>query len=310
MTQIGIIGFGSQANAFSQNLRDSGYGIHILLRKSSQSKKLAEKRNFSILDYDLSTIRTDIHYLIVLTPDDSHGEILSTILKINPDRKFCFIFAHGYSFIKENLKELFPGQNFGLLAPKTIASELRNRYLSKEKIVGVLDFKHCEDDQVILRKIAKDMGINHIIESSFKDEMRADLFSEQTLLCSLLPYGALKSYEFLIDKGIDPELAFVECWMEVKLIADAMLEHGPLGYLNLISPNAFIGGEKAQSTIFDQDYKKKLDSMWKDIENGSFFSEIDAMNVSKKREEVIEKWSQGPLQDSYLKFKGQSRDES
>ena len=310
MTQVGIIGFGSQAKVFAQNLRDSGHTIQVLLRANSQSTELAEKMNFSVSDYDLSTIPTNIRHLIVLTPDDSHGKILTKILTINPDREFCFIFAHGYSFLKENLNELFPNQNFGLLAPKSIASELRTRYLAKEKIVGVIDFRHCKADIAQLNEIAKDMGINHLINSSFKDEAQADMFSEQTLLCSLLPYGALKSYEFLIDKGIDPELAFVECWMEVKLIADAMLNHGPIGYLNLISPNAFIGGEKAQSTLFDQNYQKKLESMWEEIENGSFFSEIDAMNVSKKRKEVIEKWSQSPLQDSYLKFKGQSRDES
>jgi ketol-acid reductoisomerase len=310
MTHVGIIGFGSQAKAFSQNLKDSGFNVTIFLRSNSSSLTLACKQGFSVLNFEEEVVPSEINHLIVLTPDDSHGQILKQIAEKNSERQLCFLFAHGYSFIKENLKEVFPQYQFALLAPKAIASELRERYLTKEKLVGVIDTSHCQDQKEFIETVAKKMGLTQLISSSFKDEAQADLFSEQTLLCSLLPYGALKSYEFLLKKGIDPELAFVECWMEVKLIADAMLDKGPVGYLNLISPNAFIGGEKAQERIFDENYDKKLDSLWKDIENGSFFREIDAMNVSKLKEQVLNKWKDHPLQSSFKKFKGDVDDES
>ncbi|MBT7611183.1 MAG: hypothetical protein HN576_15585 [Bacteriovoracaceae bacterium] len=310
MTQIGIIGFGSQAKAFSANLLDSGFNITIILRSNSPSLAIAREQKFQVINFEKQKIPSEIKHLIMLTPDETHEKILSLITELNPGLNFCFLFAHGYSFIKENLKEKFPQHSFALLAPKAIASELRERYLQKEKLVGVIDTSHCNSQKQFIEIIAAKMGLTKLITSTFKDETRADLFSEQTLLCSLLPYGALKSYEYLVHKGIDPELAFVECWMEVKLIADAMLDKGPVGYLNLISSNALIGGEKAQKKIFDEDYNKKLDSLWEDIENGSFFREIDAMNVSKLKEEVINKWSRHSLQASYQNFKGHANHES
>ena len=302
MTHIGIIGYGSQAKAFAHNLRDSGLEISILLRSTSKNISLAKTDLFNVIPYDSELLHINFQFLIVLTPDDTHGKIISELSKKNQGQNICFLFAHGYSFLKENLKEKFPHHSFGLLAPKAIASELRGRYSLKEKLVGVIDSSHCYDKKDELFQLATLLGLTQLIESTFKDEAQADLFSEQTLLCSLLPYGALKSYEFLIAKGIDPNLAFVECWMEVKLIADAMLSHGPVGYLNLISENAFAGGEKAQQLIFDDSYQKKMDSLWNDIEKGSFFSEIDAMNMTALKEQVLEKWGQHSIQKSYENY--------
>lgn len=308
MTQIGIIGYGSQAKAFAHNLRDSGHHITILLRSKSTSLAHCQQDGFDVMDYESQEIPNELSFLLLLTPDKTHGAIIEKVSHQNPGRNFCFAMAHGYSFIKEDLKESFPSQEFALFAPKAIASEVRSRFLKKEKLIGVLDVDHCPGFKELVHQLSKDMGFTQVIQSSFKDEAQADLFSEQTLLCSLLPYGARKSYEFLVEKGVDPDLAFVECWMEVKLIADAMLQHGPVGYLNLISENAFIGGEKAQAAFFDGEYQKKLDSLWNDIEKGSFFHEIDAMNMAELKEKVHGEWANHPLQKSFDKF-AESSDE-
>ncbi len=310
MTHLGIIGFGSQAQAFSSNLSDSGIHVSILLRKKSPSLEKVKEKSFPVVTYTDEEVPKDIDHLIILTPDHTHGTIIKEITNKNTKRHFCFILAHGFSFLKENLNSSFPNSHFALLAPKAIASELRERYLTKQDLIAVLDSSQYKEGEKDLIFIAEKLGITQIIKNSFKDEAQADLFSEQTLLCSLLPYGAMKSYDFLVSKGIDPDLAFVECWMEVKLIADAMLKEGPLGYLNLISPNAFIGGEKASQQIFDNAYQKKLHSLWDDIENGSFFHEVDKTDLEKMKKKVLEKWEHHPLQKSYLNYKARLKNES
>ncbi len=114
-----------------------------------------------------------------------------------------------------------------------------------------------------------------------------DLFSEQSLLCSVFPHAAGLSFDTLIAKGHDPKIAYIECWHEVKLIADAMIKHGPSAFLGLISPNAFIGGEKAKSLIFDSDYQNKLNKLYDEIKSSQFADEIIHTDFQKQLSQVI-----------------------
>lgn len=300
VTQATIIGYGSQAKAWAANLRDSGVKICVLLRSESPSHELASTDGFETL-----TFESDLNHLagpfLFLTPDDTHHLIAENLSKkINLENK-TFVFAHGYSYLRYEFEKLYPSVQHLLLAPKAIASELRERYISKEMLVGVLSDPKGSSIE-LLSDMAKKLGLTKLITASFKDEAWADLFSEQSILCSLLPYGAKKSFDYLIDKGIHPEVAFTECWMEVKLIADAMLKFGPEGFTKLISPNALIGGEKARSLIFDNEYQKKLDFLWKDISSGKFDQEIDQTSVSDLREEVLNEWKQSKLPQIFDEF--------
>lgn len=300
VTQTTIIGYGSQAKTWAANLRDSGVNICVLLRPESPSLKLASADGFETL-----TFASDLNHLagpfLFLTPDDTHHLIAEELSRrINLENK-VFIFAHGYSYLRYEFEKLYPSVQHLLLAPKAIASELRERYASKEMLVGVLSDPKGNSIE-LLNDMAKKLGLTKMITASFKDEAWADLFSEQSVLCSLLPYGAKKSFDYLIDKGIQPEVAFTECWMEVKLIADAMLKFGPEGFTKLISPNALIGGEKARSLIFDNEYQKKLDSLWKDISSGKFDQEIDQTSVVDLREEVLKEWKQSKLPQIFDEF--------
>ncbi|MCO4793570.1 MAG: hypothetical protein KC493_07655 [Bacteriovoracaceae bacterium] len=300
LTQATIIGFGSQAKAWASNLKDSGLEVHILLRSGSRSLRDAKSHGYKVLTFD-QDLSGEKGPFIVLTPDHTHHEILSILKNKLEFKNSCFIYAHGYSFLRHKFDELYPESHHLLLAPKAIASEVRKRYLNSERLVAVLADPEGKSQET-LSELVKSLGITKVINSSFQDETWADLFSEQTLLCSLLPYGAKKSYDFLVEKGINPEVAFTECWMEVKLIADAMLDYGPEGFFNLISPNALIGGEKATSTLFDNEYQTKLDSLWSDIKSGKFDQEIDNTDVSKLREKVLKDWSNSTLSKTYKSF--------
>ncbi len=300
VTQATIIGYGSQAKAWAANLRDSGVAVTILLRSGSLNQKLAEDSGFKTLTFedDLSKLGD---LFIFLTPDDTHHLIATELSKCIDLEKKMFVYAHGYSYLRYEFEKTFDTVNHLLLAPKAIASELRERYLSKEMLVGVL----CDPkgkSQSLLDELATKLGLTKKIQATFKDEAWADLFSEQSVLCSLLPYGARKSFDFLIEKGIHPEVAFTECWMEVKLIADAMLKFGPEGFFKLISPNALIGGEKAQNLIFDNEYQKKLDSLWNDISSGKFDNEVDETASSELRQQVLKDWKKSKLPSVYDEF--------
>lgn len=306
MTELTIIGFGSQAKAWASNLTDSGFNISIALRDNSSSLELVKKKGYKTLKLETSEI-SEVDIFVLLTPDHTHLETLNKNIElIRPGA--TIIYAHGYSYSAFDLKTKFPNITHLMLAPKAIASEVRFQFENDGKLGAAYS---VEDDNLnaqaskdLIFKIAKGLGITAgPFEASFLEETNADLFSEQTLLCSTLPYAALYSYKKLRSKGVKREIAYLECWLEVKLIADAMVKLGPIEFFKLISPNALIGGEKAQKLLFDKQYHEKLDSLADDIWNRDFFTECETLDFNQLRTDVLEKWQKEELVEVHNELK-------
>jgi ketol-acid reductoisomerase len=306
-TKLVIIGFGSQAKAWALNLKDSGYKVSIALRIDSPSIEIANELGFATLalqGQELSEFST----ILMLAPDNSQLQILQDNQSvIRKDARI--VYAHGFSVCAHKLNELFPDWSHLLLAPKAIASEVRFRYQTKGKIGSVYNTEFSrqpEQDKSYLLQLAADLGFNAgPYFGSFQDETYADLFSEQSLLCSLIPYGALNSYNKLRERGISKEIAYLECWFEVKLIADAMVQMGPEKFFQLISPNALAGGEKAQQLLFDKAYREKLDSLLNDIWQGDFTTECEKTDFETLRKNVLEFWRQNELSETHKQMAGE-----
>ena len=304
MTHIVIIGFGSQAKAWALNLLDSKKFVHIALRPESPSIK--EARGLGISTFELGPKLKDFKIFILLTPDHTHKEILETYQDFIPSGS-KIIYAHGYSYVKHDLKNRFPNWDHLLLAPKAIASEVRFQFETKGKLGAIMSLEGSSnqgEDRELLKEIATAIGITAgPYENSFRDETYADLFSEQSILCSLLPYGALHSFNKLREKGISKEMAYMECWYEIKLIADTMTKLGPLKFFELISPNALIGGEKAQKLIFNDEYNKMAQGLLDDIWENKFFQEVDNQDFDVLKKEVMDFWKNEELSQVHQELK-------
>lgn len=292
---ISIIGFGNQAKAWALNLRDSGYRVFIGLRPQSASVATAKNLKFDTFFYTEEELPSQ--NTVILAPDDTHGEILGSL----KSRSANLIFAHGYSLHYHGLSKRFPEFNCLLLAPKAIASEVRLQYEIGGKIGALYSVEYSSSPKAsedILKTIAKDVGISSLFISSSESETKADLFSEQSLLCSVLPYAALYSFNKLIQKGINEETAYFECWHEVKLIADTMVAMGPQKFFELISPNALVGSEIGRKALFDKDYFEKIDRLYESIDSGDFAQTIDEStkeDFKKIKEQVVGFWKKEPL---------------
>lgn len=295
-----IIGFGNQAKAWAMNLRDSGYEVYIGLRSESKSFEVAKKKGFKVFKFEKEMIPTTGFAL--LTPDETHFEVLSKLSKINTDVN-CY-YAHGFSMVSEQLEQKFPKIKHILLAPKAIASELRFRFETKENLTAFYSLEYAKkDDFESLKELAQNLGINNIYPTSFDEETKADLFSEQSILCSLLPYGINEAYKTLIERGYSKELAFFECFYESKLILDTIFKMGPQEFFNLISPNALIGSEIGKNKLFDSEFKKKLSEMLDDIEKRQFENIIQDTNVNNLKESVSNFWNEQDLNNTFKELK-------
>jgi ketol-acid reductoisomerase len=313
MTQIApfiIIGFGSQAKAWSLNLRDSGRMVRIALRENSPSRAKVEA-----LGLEIVTIGPELSQysdFALLIPDLE----IPTFLEANAawlKKESRLVYAHGHAPTRHGLEKKYPQFSHLLFAPKAIASELRFQYEIKGGIAACYSVEMALDkneDKTFLFQLAGDLGVTSgPYEVTHDEETRADLLSEQAILCSLLSYGALHAYQILRKNGVGPELAYLECWWEVKLIADAMVSAGPADFFKLISPNALIGGEKAQQLFFDNGLHEWFNQLLKDINNGNFDNEVKQIDAHKMRAEIVARWKGEELQQTHERLIGTLRKE-
>lgn len=299
ISEITIIGFGNQAKSWALNLRDSGVNVYIALRRDSKSIAIVRDIGFQVVFLDENP-PTD--YAAILTPDESHPEILEKLKK--NEKKLTIIYAHGFSIYTYKLNEQFPNFKHLLLAPKCIASELRFRFETKQSLTCFYSIEFgSETDILSLRSVANAIGAFNFYPTTFREETQADLFSEQTVLCSVLPHAINEAFNTLIKKGYSKEIAFYECFYEAKLILDTIYKVGPKEFFNFISPNALIGSVEGTKILFTKDYQEKLNFILSQIEAGNFTKKISPKALINAKKDTIEFWEQQKLQTTFEELK-------
>ena len=297
--KVALVGFGSQGKAWACNLRDSGRRVDIFLRNPKTREEELCDRGFRLAD-ELSSYSV----ILLLIPDAQHLSFLKS--NLNKIQAGCsIIYAHGASMMEHDLQDQFPQFNHLLLAPKAIASEVRFQYENKGKLGAVYSLEVINQSERALLlenllSLAKDLGITAgPYPCSFAQEATADLFSEQSLLCGLLPHAAKSSFDLLTSRGISKELAYMECWLEVQLIANAMVKMGPSEFFKMISPHALKGSHLAKDRLFDKAYHKTLERLLTEIEDGTFFKTADELDTEEVEGFYHINWENSDLQKTH-----------
>jgi ketol-acid reductoisomerase len=245
----------------------------------------------------------DDHAYVLLTPDHTHHEFMTSY-----GHQFqvgtILLYNHGFSLTKYQFQSHFPHLRHVLFAVKAIGSEIRRQFLQGGKLGAVYSLEFVTTDTTALRtwmnQLAHALGLNMgLFTSTFQHETEADLYSEQGLLCSILPYTAGEMFSQLVENGIEPELAYFEVWHELKLIANAMVDKGPEGFFDLISPNALVGSEKGYQKLFTEEFRNNLKGLLRDIKTGTFNRELDEANVEELRKTIRQRWAQSPLTKTF-----------
>ena len=297
---VTIIGFGSQAKDWALNLRDSGVEVTIALQPESSSAQNAIALGFKTIKTESPELQNS-NLIVLLIPDDRHLDFFSKNSQFLKSGTHI-VYAHGFSLMKHKLKAIYPQLNHSLLAPKAIASEVRYQYEVKGKIGAA----YFADREMLpeLKNLAALAGFNALFESSAEEECKADLFSEQSLLCSILPYVALESYNILRKNNVSKEVAFMECFLELKSISQALVSLGPEAFFKLISPNALIDSQKGRRFLIDADFKQHLNDLYKDIESNKFMKEVE-IDANLLRDEVLKEWEKEELTKTFATLKNQ-----
>jgi len=290
--RVAIIGFGAQGRAQALCMRESGVDIIVGVRAGA-SFDAARSEGFPTMSVgEASRIADIIH---ILLPDEIHGEVFRR--EIAPAMKpgATLSFSHSFSIV---FKELVPpaGCDVILVAPKGIATAVRERYLAGSGVAGLIAVEqdrsgHARRDALAL---AKAMGYTRsgVIECTMKEEACGDIFGEQNVLCGgmvdLMKYG----FEVLTEAGYPPEVAYFECIHEVKLIVDLVYSKGIAKMNEVISNTAEWGEYVNGPRIISPDVKERMKESLREIESGRFAASLLAevrsggRNLAAKREEL------------------------
>ncbi|QIK95994.1 hypothetical protein G7076_05540 [Sphingomonas sp. HDW15A] len=81
-------------------------------------------------------------------------------------------------------------------------------------------------------------------------------------------------FETLVEAGINPEVAYLECVGELKLIADLIEARGIAGMREAISNTAELGAVLSGPRVIDESVKARMRDILESVRNGSFASAL------------------------------------
>ncbi|MDO9078057.1 MAG: ketol-acid reductoisomerase, partial [Brevundimonas sp.] len=222
--RVAVIGYGSQGRTHALNLRDSGVAdIVVGLKSGSATRAKAEADGFAVLTAGEAAASADV--VAVMISDEAHRDLWRDELAPAMKPGAALIFAHGLS-VRFGLVEPRPDLDVILASPKGIGPRIRDLY---EEGQGVFCLFGVHQDASggahalgLSYAAALGCGRKGILETTFAAECESDLFGEQVVLCGGVGQLIDAAFTKLVEAGYPPEVAWFECFYEVKLVTDLM----------------------------------------------------------------------------------------
>jgi ketol-acid reductoisomerase len=276
---VAIIGYGSQGHAHALNLKDSGVTVVVGLRADSSSVAKAQAHGLKVLDPADAASEGDV--VMMLTPDELHGQIWESSIKDGVAPGNMLLFGHGFSIHYGQIVPP-PEVDVALVAPKGPGHLVRRQFLEGSGVPGLVAVQQDASGDALALALAYAKGIGctrgGVIETTFKDETETDLFGEQAVLCGGVTELVRAGYETLVDAGYDPRLAYFECLHELKLIVDLMYEKGIAGMRYSISNTAEYGDLTRGRRVIGEESRAAMKQLLSEIQSGDFAREWIAEN--------------------------------
>ena len=283
--KIAVIGYGSQGHAHALNLKDSGCDVRVGLREGSKSWQAAEEAGLKVMTVADAAKEADL--IMILAPDEKQAEIYEQSIAPNLNSGDTLAFAHGFNIHFGYIKP--PADvDVIMIAPKGPGHMVRRVYQEGAGVPCLICAEQDASGQAMDVALSYAWGIGGaragVIETTFKNETETDLFGEQAVLCGGLTSLIQAGFETLVEAGYPPEMAYFECFHEVKLIVDLMYEGGMKKMRYSISNTAEYGDYYAGEKVISDSSKAAMKEILKRIQDGSFADEFieDSKNGQKK----------------------------
>jgi ketol-acid reductoisomerase len=272
--RVSIVGFGNQGRAQALNLHDSGIDVVVGLRGNSASAQEAEAAGLEIALVEQAVRSADL--VMMLAPDEVHAAIYG---EIEPHLRegAALGFSHGLSvrfgFVKPRADlDVF------LVAPKGPGTALRSLYRQGKGMIALWAVEQDATGQAREITLAYGRAIGcaraGLIASSFAEEAEADLFNEQAVVWGGVPELLIAGFDTLVAGGISPEVAYLECVGELKLIAELIEARGIAGMREAISNTAELGATLGGRRIVDATVRTRMAEVLDEVRQGRFANEL------------------------------------
>nr|WP_295374901.1 ketol-acid reductoisomerase [uncultured Sphingosinicella sp.] len=273
--KVAILGYGNQGRPQALNLRDSGVGVRVALRPGASSAARATEDGFEVVTPAEAAVWADL--VVMLAPDEEQAAIYRDALAPNLKPGTALAFAHGLN-IHFKLIEPRLDLDVFLVAPKGPGTALRDTFAAGSGLISLFAVAQDASGQAeaLALSYASAIGSGRvgILPTSFAEECEADLFNEQAVLWGAIPELILAGYETLTEAGFSPEVAYLECLTEVKLIADLIYARGIAGMREVISNTAEFGALKGGTRIVTADTRTEMRRILREVRSGSFTREL------------------------------------
>ena len=268
---VAVIGYGSQGHAHALNLKESGVNVIIGLYEGSKSKKVAEAHGLKVYSVAEAVKQADI--TMVLIPDEKQADVYKAEIGPNLKAGSALAFAHGFNI---HFKQIVPPADVDvfMVAPKGPGHLVRRTYTEGGGVPDVFAVEKDASGKAFDIALAYARGIGGtragVIQTTFKDETETDLFGEQCVLCGGVTHLITAGFETLVEAGYKPEMAYFECFHEMKLIVDLMYEGGMAKMRRSISDTAEYGDYMIGPRLITADVKAEMKKALTEIQDGTF----------------------------------------
>jgi ketol-acid reductoisomerase len=271
---IGIIGYGNLGRPVALNLHDSGVQVKIGV-KADESTAIIEADGLPFAS--IEQVARESSVIMMLIPDEVMPQ--AYIDKVSPSLKRgdTLIFGSAYN-VAFGYIEPPPFVDVGLIAPRTIGTAVRERYLSGE---GFFSFVAAGQDasgriwQTILA-LAKGMGTLNAgaVEITMEQEAELDLFIQQAILPAF-HHIMTTAASLLLSRGYPPEAAMMDLYIsgEFNDYLESAAESGLLHALRLSSLTGQFGIFSRLERFNELKLERLMEITLDEIRGGQFSKE-------------------------------------
>ena len=269
--RVAVVGYGNQGHAHALNLRDAGVR-DIVVASGQRERRARDARRGSKWSSNAEAAAwADL--VMLLAPDEDQAAIYATELAPHLRTGAAIAFAHGLN-VHFGLIRPRTDLDVILIAPKGPGRALRSAYVRGGGMLGLIAVHQDASGRARDLALAYASGIGcgraGILDTTFREECETDLFGEQAVLCGGLSALVIAAFETLVEGGYAPEMAYLECAHEVKLIADLMHEKGIAGMREAISNTAEFGDYETGARLITTETKAEMKRVLDDIQRGRF----------------------------------------
>ena len=269
--RVAVIGYGNQGHAHALNMRDNGCNVVVGLPAGSRSRAKAEAEGFQVMTPAAATEQADV--IMLLIPDENHREVFERDILPGLAAGKMFMTAHGFSL---HYSQIIPPAHIdvAMVAPKGPGHMLRSLFTQGLCIPALWAIYQdaTGNAEAITLAYARAIGCTRagVLRTTIGEEAETDLFGEQTVLCGGLTSLIRAAFETLVEAGYQPEVAYIECMHEVKLVVELMYQGGMNFMNNSISDTAEWGEYIAGPRIIDQRTREEMRKVLQEIQSGAF----------------------------------------